>query len=759
MPIGPWTPHLDALLQELEDVTVRATAAPAVAPGLDNQLPQVRLGVASSLFTALHCKHPPTAAHVLRVALTASGWCVKLGLSDAERDRVEVAALLHDVGVIGIPDRILQKPNPLTPEEVLIIEQTRQMSVEILRGACAEPAILEIIQNVPARFDGAKPGYTLSREDIPLGARMIAIVESFDAMTSERVFRPAMSQEAAVAELFKCAGAQFDPELVRAFVELQKCDQNALREATASRWIQSLGSEAADACWRRAPRPAPQGIPDAECLFRMRLLDNMHDAVIFVDAALALTFWNHGAERMTGISARSVLGRQWSADLLNLRDERGQTIGDVECPVVCTIHSGVQSLRRLTVLGRIGRPVSVDAHVIPVLAEDGVGVGAVLLLHDASSEISLEERCHNLHERATKDPLTHVANRAEFDRVHEMFVVAHLQRKRPCSLIICDLDWFKQVNDTYGHQAGDDVIKSLAGVLKNSCRAGDLVARYGGEEFVMLYAECDNATAAARAEHIRKTFSEIAHARMDDRSVTASFGVTEIQPGDTAETMLRRADRALLLAKSKGRNTVVQLGTGSVGSDRLDDDAPWNVPPPAGEMLFEQHLVTSVPMTVAVEKLRGFVADHQAAITEINHNNLQLEIDHQGAPPPRRRGDRPTTFVIGLRFEEEHADRTAGNTPPGAPTSRGTPRTRIHFTIAPRSDRDRRRGDILDQARDILVSFRSYLMASEEGGGLGGEGDKDKAVSKPPLDAYRIGPTRRAAGRLWNRIWRFFVRG
>ncbi|KKK87516.1 hypothetical protein LCGC14_2752440, partial [marine sediment metagenome] len=74
--------------------------------------------------------------------------------------------------------------------------------------------------------------------------------------------------------------------------------------------------------------------------------------------------------------------------------------------------------------------------------------------------------------------------------------------QRPCSLIICDLDLFKQVNDIFGHQAGDEVIKSMANLLKDSCRVGDLVARYGGEEFVMLCADCDNATAARRAEEI-----------------------------------------------------------------------------------------------------------------------------------------------------------------------------------------------------------------------------------------------------------------
>ena len=95
---------------------------------------------------------------------------------------------------------------------------------------------------------------------------------------------------------------------------------------------------------------------------------------------------------------------------------KGQVIGEKDCPVLTAIRCGAQSLRRLTILGRGQQPVSVDAHVIPVLNERGISQGTILMLHDASSETSLEQRCQNLHEKATKDPLTQVSNRAEFDR-------------------------------------------------------------------------------------------------------------------------------------------------------------------------------------------------------------------------------------------------------------------------------------------------------------------------------------------------------
>jgi diguanylate cyclase (GGDEF)-like protein/PAS domain S-box-containing protein len=700
--------EIGTLLVELEDASTATSQLPPVVDShTDNQLIQVRLGIASSLYAALRLKHPATAGHGLRVALSSSAWAVQMRLPQGQRDAIEVAALLHDIGMIGVPDHILLKPGPLDAKEVRIVEQARAKSLDVLRFACAEPAIFQIVEHVGAWYDGSKAGYRLAGEQIPLGARMITIVEAFDAMTTDHVFRPAMSLERATSELFEFSGTQFDPELIRQFVELQADHQSQSRQEAAGRWLQSLDPETVHSCWQLGAPPSLGSLADADRTFPAMLLDNMHDAVAFVDAGFRIVEWNHGAERLTGITRASVRQRQWLPDLLAMQNEKGDSVSEDDCPVMGAIHSSVQSLRRMTIRGRSGRTVSVDSHAIPVLADDGTVLGAILLLHDASSETSLEQRCQSLHEKATKDPLTQVANRREFDRVHEAFIRTHRQQQVPCSLIICDLDLFKQINDRYGHQAGDEAIKTLARVLKNSCRPGDLAARYGGEEFVILCADCDNASAARRAERIRKTLSQTPHARLEGRCVTASFGVTEIQPGDTPETMLRRADRALLMAKSKGRNRVVQLGVG-LGTDTPEQKKGlfWQKParPP---VVLERDLLTPVPIALAIEKLRGFVADHQAKIHAIDGNHVRLEIDDR-AGQTRRRGDRPVTFLVDLRFEEERFSNSDAEEAGAGAISR----TRIHLTITPRKNRDRRRDDVGNRANEVLASFRSYLMAT-----------------------------------------------
>ena len=381
------------------------------------------------------------------------------------------------------------------------------------------------------------------------------------------------------------------------------------------------------------------------------------------------------------------------------------------------IRTGVQWLRRLSVSSRSGRQVAVDAHAVPVVGADGVIRGLALVLHDASSEISLEARCENLNEKASKDPLTQLANRAEFNRAHSQFVTTYLENEVPCSLIICDIDRFKHVNDTYGHQAGDEVIMSVARLLKSACQPGDLAARYGGEEFVLLFADSNCARAVRRAEELRLAFASISQPALGGKSVTISFGVTEIQPGDTPETMLRRADRALMNAKEAGRNRVVQLGSGGdlAGSASVVDRTGRRA---SRDVLFECHLVSEAPLSVCIEKLRGFVGDHHAEVESVEGDRIRLRFGDAGGWSLRRMTDRPLRLLMDLEFEEFAREQR----PRDGVNRSGSARTKIHMVITPQKRRDRRREQLDERARHLVSSFRSYLMATEA------ESDRDSGV-------------------------------
>lgn len=674
----------------------------------ENRLVQVRLGLASGLFGALRARHAPTAAHCLRVALGCSAWSASLSLAEEQRDSIEVGALLHDVGKIGIPDHILLKPGKLSPEEYLTVEQHRRVGLGILSHCCASGDVLAIVQHSGAWFDGSRDGYNLSGDDLPMGARMVSIVDAFDAMTTDQIYRRAMSRERALAELFEFAGTQFDPQLVQDFCAYISSESASLPGAVARRWLKQLSPENSNEFWRLEYRaPAAPSTNTCDAVFQHKLLESMHDAVIFVDNNLQIVHWNRAAERLTGIAASSIEHKKWSPSLVSLRDEKERLIDDPECPVIQAIKNGVQTVRRLSVTGRNGQRVDIDAHLVPVHGKNGLMHGAAVLLHDASSRITLEQRVQTLHEKATRDPLTQVANRAEFDEIHATYVQSHRDRRLPFSLIICDIDYFKRINDNFGHQAGDEVLQSFAALLRRHTRPGDLVARYGGEEFVLLCIDCDNTAATRRAEELRRELAEFPMAALGNKSITASFGVTELQNGDTPETMLRRADRALYQAKESGRNTVIQLGSGIDGEEPAPRATGWLswLRGTTPDQLLSRTLVTSVPLNVVVEKMRGFMADHHAEIVSIAESHLTLRIDGENTPFLRRNSDRPVPFFIEMKFSEA--------TVPAEGRGNPTSRTIVHVTIRPHRSRDRRRRDAIERAGQLLLSLKSYLVAQE----------------------------------------------
>lgn len=702
--------QLSSLMQDWEATELRAPNiidSEAVA----DQLAEARLGVASSLFTALRWKHEPTAQHCLRVALSCSGWAELIGLPDAVRDDLELSALLHDVGKIGVLDAILCKPGMLTAQEASIMECHWLMGEQILRSTCANETILETIKYTRAWFDGARGNFDKRGDQLPLGSRMLSIVDAFDAMTSDHVYRRALSVQRAFDELYRCAGTQFDPDLVTVFNTLYEKDPLAMLERASQRWLANINPEWANGHWRRGEAaPTTCQVASADSLFQQKLVDSMQDGAIFIDASKKVVGWNHGAERLTGISGKSMRQHLFVPSLLQLRDEDDRPIPDGDCPVSQSLRNGAQWMRRLHVANRDGRTIAVDAHASPVVDAAGTVVGLTLLLHDVSSEISLEERCQSLHDKATKDALTGAANRAEMDRVLAEFVAAHRETKRPCSLIMTDIDRFKSINDTYGHQAGDQVIQSIAQMMKSFSRAGDLVARYGGEEFALLCADCDNATAAQRAEEIRIAFSLVRHTSLGDRCVTASFGVTEIQPGDTPETLIRRSDRALFQAKESGRNRVVQLGVGGDAQDEGKPSAAASKKRLAGNTLLKREMTSDSPLERNIEKLKGFVADHHAEIVLTDRNRVQLRLDgEKGGPLFRRGADRSIRLLMDISLHEESF---APENNPRAVFKR----TRIGISVAPVKSRERRTIDALERARQLVVSLRSYLMAQDIGG-------------------------------------------
>lgn len=698
---------LSSLLHKLEEAAQNDGLAGPSTDSYQSQLVKTRLGMASSLFTALRAKNPATANHCFRVALGISSWSAARNLGDEYRDAVEVAALLHDLGKIGVPDSVLLKTGKLSADELLSLDRSRLIGYEILSGCCASTMVHEIMLYASAWYDGSKHGFDRIGDRLPLGARMLAVVDAFDSMTTDHVYRPAMSRERALLELCEFAGSQFDPNLVKEFTELITRDAGAFQTQVARRWLQDLSPEKSDAHWTLRQPLVTHEVDRRDEEFQERLVETMQDGVLFVDQEIRILRWNAAAERLTGIAATTVQGKQWSPTLVQLRDDRGRLLSDQECPVTMAIRTCTQTFRRYAMTNRNSERVSIELQISPVLGADGTAQGAALVIHDVSSQTSLEERVQCLHEKASRDPLTKAANRSEFNAVFPAFIETHAKAGRPCSVIMCDIDHFKRINDSYGHQAGDEALVQFTAVLQRYARIGDLVVRYGGEEFVLLCADCDNAAATRRAEEIRKRIAETPINSLHNRTITASFGVTEIQGGDSTDTFLNRADRALLQAKDSGRNAVIQLGTGICPADAANAPSWRNwFSGRSGEVLLDRTLMTMVPLKVAAEKLRGFVADHQAQLVKVDDDRVTLTIDSQFLPLVRRTNDRPVPFHIELLFQEKQMA-IEGR------TGKTALRTLIHVSIRPKRQRDRRQRDSLERSRQLLSSLKSYLMAHD----------------------------------------------
>nr|WP_180206822.1 GGDEF domain-containing protein [Pseudomonas sp. SbOxS1]NYU07109.1 GGDEF domain-containing protein [Pseudomonas sp. SbOxS1] len=162
---------------------------------------------------------------------------------------------------------------------------------------------------------------------------------------------------------------------------------------------------------------------------------------------------------------------------------------------------------------------------------------------------------------ALRDPLTDTGNRIAMDQTLQREIELARRHMQPLSLLMLDIDHFKQINDTHGHSAGDDVLKAVAASIKNQLRNVDMVFRYGGEEFLILLSNTSREAAALVGERLRFA-AQTEDYPADGRTVelTISLGCSTLLPGESAESLLRRADSALYVAKREGRNRLTMAG-------------------------------------------------------------------------------------------------------------------------------------------------------------------------------------------------------
>ncbi|MCB8932321.1 MAG: GGDEF domain-containing protein [Chthonomonadaceae bacterium] len=301
-----------------------------------------------------------------------------------------------------------------------------------------------------------------------------------------------------------------------------------------------------------------------------------------LDSEGRIEFWNRQAERLFGLTAQEASGRRpWDVLPFEAAPE------EVRETVSAVLAGAAIQNRERTVRYSDGTTLSVLTNTFPLVDSKGAVFGAVTTATDVTqiremrdqiaqqlerirsyatklerSQIELVEANRTLSELATRDGLTGLKNHRAFRERLEAELAHAITRHEPMTVLMLDVDHFKQYNDTFGHPAGDELLRQLAHLLVEHCRPRDMVARYGGEEFAFILPATTQEEGRAIAERLRST---VERSTWPNRSVTVSIGVavSSAVPA-SGDALVQRADRALYCAKQQGRNRVCGLEWESV---------------------------------------------------------------------------------------------------------------------------------------------------------------------------------------------------
>ena len=316
------------------------------------------------------------------------------------------------------------------------------------------------------------------------------------------------------------------------------------------------------------------------------LLDQHLAPTFVLDPDGKVIIWNRACAALTGLPAETVVGTKnhWRAfykserpcvadlvlnDAIEWASEYYVAYSDSQ------VAKGALSVETWCDLPNTGRRVYFSADAGPIVDTDGKIIGVMELIRDLTGMKDAEARLRNL---AGLDGLTGIANRRSFDEVLQREWRRSTRTRAPLSLLMIDLDHFKQFNDNFGHAGGDQCLTTVANVIANSAhRPGDFPARYGGEEFAVVLPETDAEGAANVAEYLRKTVEEMGIRHPGNSAspfVTASIGTATAVPcaQQKAKEILSSADLALYRAKDLGRNRICAIDA-PVTPPRIIDDA------------------------------------------------------------------------------------------------------------------------------------------------------------------------------------------
>jgi diguanylate cyclase (GGDEF)-like protein/PAS domain S-box-containing protein len=290
--------------------------------------------------------------------------------------------------------------------------------------------------------------------------------------------------------------------------------------------------------------------------FYRDVLDSLSDGVYFTDTQRRITFWNRGAEKLTGYAREEVLGRRCMDNILMHVNGRGHVLCTSLCPLSATLVDRRPRECEVYFHHKQGHRVPVLVRTSPIIGSDGSVVGAVEVFSSSLSTALLNEKLQLMQQLALIDALTELPNRRFLEMQLQTKLVELKRHGIPFGVLFADVDRFKEVNDTHGHEIGDKVLQMVARTLVGSSRHTDTVGRWGGEEFLGIISHLQPHLLSEVGERFRALVQQSSIEAPVRLSVTLSVGGACALPHDTLATIVDRADRMLYRAKADGRNRI-----------------------------------------------------------------------------------------------------------------------------------------------------------------------------------------------------------
>lgn len=500
-----------------------------------SELNQLHLSTIETLAMAIDAKDQITHGHIRRVQSYAVALAHRLGVAEEKLIRaIEAASLLHDMGKLAVPEYILNKPGKLTAAEFEKMKLHASVGADILSAIAFPYPVVPIVRHHHENWDGSGYPDGLKGTDIPIGARILSIVDCFDALTSDRPYRPKLSDDDAIAILIERRGSMYDPLIVDTFIKVHKDIDPTLYSPNLQRRALSHIAGRPALSDDNSVQPLDNisaSADEASCLYELsRALTGKSDLSEVCDvltshlrrlipSTLSVFFaFDAVADEL---DARYASG-DGAALVRGMRIRRGERLSGWVAANAQTIANSdpvldlgdVARAHALNLRSCLSTAITEGDHLIGVLTLYTVDPNAFNDNHrriaEAVSRQLAQTLSRSLQQRrsAHRDSLTGLPNSVEL----EQFIESLRKERRPSSnfvLLWIDVVGLKHVNSSYGRDVGDLVLQHVGQLARSCIRSDDVLFRYHEDEFIIVVQDGDRAAASAIASRIRGFSSSI----------------------------------------------------------------------------------------------------------------------------------------------------------------------------------------------------------------------------------------------------------